>query len=243
MDSSNFDYAIFGSSRCMHFIQPKIIKEKTKQDGLNLACVSCGPLEVKLMVQEFLNKHSAEQIFIQVDNSHNIEEPNYLSRISWMPYINEPRLYKEFEPYGSEYYSYKNIPFYRYQKFGPKIGFRNTALILKGKEGNFISTKGFTAQFGNLEKAIPIQWEIYNKPNKHIQEIIKQCSENAIKVHFFTSPVYDNQTDMSVLEGLVPNYTNLSASVSDKKYFRDNTHLNEQGSEIFTEKFIEKYLD
>mgnify|MGYP000200449012 FL=1 len=76
MDSTNLDYAIFGSSRCIHFIQPKIIKEKTEKDGLNLACVSCGPIEVKLMVKEFLNKHSAKEIFVQLDYSHNTEEPN-----------------------------------------------------------------------------------------------------------------------------------------------------------------------
>ena len=243
MNSSNYDYAIFGSSRCIHAIQPHLIAEQTNKKGLNLAMVSAGPLEVKLMVLEFFKKHRTKKVFVQVDYSHNDEEPNYLSRIPYMPYYNDETIYSEFAAYGKEYWNYKYIPFYRYQKFGPKIGFRNVALILAGKEGKFVSTGGYTPQNGHLTTPSPVKWNIKNTSNKHIKGIIELCKELDVELYFFTSPVYDNQSNMNPLNEMLPNYLDLSNSIKDINSFRDNTHLNVKGSEDFTQVFIETYLN
>ncbi|PCJ64140.1 MAG: hypothetical protein COA58_14240 [Bacteroidetes bacterium] len=243
MPETSYDYAIFGSSRCIHFIQPKVIEQNTSLKGLNLACISSGPLEIKLMVNEFLKKHQAKHIYIQIDYSHNDEEPNYLGRVAWMPYIVEESIYNQFKPYGREYWNYNHIPFYRFQKFGPKIGVRNTALSIVGKEGHFIKSYGFTPQYGIMDPSNEaIIWQIENKKNKHLQEVLSLCKKKNIAVSFFTSPVYNNKTDLSILNTLLPNYSDLSNSVSDIQFFKDNTHLNSEGSLEFTNVFIDTYL-
>jgi len=64
-----------------------------------------------------------------------------------------------------------------------------------------------------------------------------------VELYFFTSPVYDNQSNMNPLNEMLPNYLDLSNSIKDINSFRDNTHLNVKGSEDFTQVFIETYLN
>jgi hypothetical protein len=243
MSDSDLDYILLGSSRCKYFIQPKIIEAETGLKGLNLADIAQGPLEIKLMLKEFLVRNTPKQVYIQIDYSHNTEAPDTLGRVQWMPYLKEKRIYQEFEKYGSEYRWYKDIPLNRFLKFGPKIGLRNISLIAAGKQGRFIAQDGYVAKYGTQATSLgAAKWTLSDTPNIHINEIIDICKDAKIELYFFTSPAYQNSSDMSVLERRLPNYKYFSRSILEQKYFLSDGYINPEGSKLFTSKFQEHYF-
>src|SRR5690606_13569230 len=151
LKSESLDFVIFGSSRANNYIVPNIIFDKTGQRGLNLAIQASGPLEIELAVREFLKNNTAKRFFIQVDYSYNKETPDKTGQLSWLPYIVNNNVYKVFKPYGKEYFFYKHIPFYRYQMFDSRIGYRN--IILSGLEKglDYSPSRGYTESTGKLK--------------------------------------------------------------------------------------------
>lgn len=243
MPKSELDYILLGSSRCKYFLQPQLIEKETGMKGLNLASVSQGPLEIKLMLQEFLKKHKTKQIFVQMDYTYNSEVPHKLGRVLWMPYLNRDNLDTTFVKYGKEYQFYNRVPFYRYLKFGPQIGIRNVTLMASGKKGTFIESRGYQVKKGVLADGLgAVSWTFRDSPNRHIEEIIKICKTAKIELCFFTSPAYQNSSDMALLEKRLPNYKDFSRSILDEQYFLQDGYLNTEGSKLFTEQFIQNYF-
>ena len=159
-----------------------------------------------------------------------------------MPFIKEKDIYEEFIKHDKIYWKYKYLPFYRYQKFEPKIGVRNVSLSLINKTPNFIENKGFVPIFGEIKIDKPISLKIIRKSNINFKEIIKFCNSKNIEITFFTSPIYNQKNNFNLLSNYLPNYYDLSNSVKNKKYFKDQTHLNALGAEEFTKIFTQYFL-
>ena len=238
----SLDYVLLGSSRCVHHLQPKIIKEKTGKTGVNLGYAACGPVEIKLMLEEIIKKTKTKQAYIQIGTKYNLEKPDNLAVVSWIPFIKDKHVYDELIKYDSKYFHYKYIPFYRYQKFDPKIGLRNISLSYLGKEGNFINTSGYIPIRNTLKDDSTFNYSMVKKENPIINEIIKECQKNNIELYFFTSPYHNSKVDFSFLNDYLPNYTDFSNTIANQEMFSDLTHLNHKGSTSFTNIFTEKYF-
>lgn len=238
----SLDYVLLGSSRCINHLQPELITKTTNKKGLNLGYASSGPVEIKLMLHEVIRNSNVKKVFIQVDYIFNQTQPDVLAIIGWLPFIKEKKVYSELIKYDDKYTLFKLIPFYRYQLFDPKIGIRNVSLIYLGKQGDFISSKGYIPINRTLKKDTIFNKVINDKENKIFNEIIEICLKNDIELHFFTSPIYNNRSDFGTLNKYLPNFKDFSNSISERNLFSDATHLNHQGASLFTEIFIETYF-
>jgi len=238
----SLDYVLLGSSRCIHHLQPELITKITNKKGLNLGYSGSGPVEIKLMLNQVIQHTNTKHVFIQVDTKYNDIQPDGLAIVGWLPFIKEKEIYTELIKYDNNYSLLKNVPFYRYQKFDPKIGVRNVSLIYLGKQGDFISRKGYKPINHTLKKDAFFNKSIRDKENKIFNEIIDICLENNIELHFFTSPIYNNQSDFGILNKYLPSYIDFSNSISERTLFSDAIHLNHQGASLFTEIFAKTYF-
>ena len=95
--SDHYDYMILGSSRCIQYIDPTIILKETASKGLNLCYASATPFDVKLMLKELVERTTVKSIYIQVDHSWNENTPSHLSRVGWLPYLKEKKIFENLE--------------------------------------------------------------------------------------------------------------------------------------------------
>ncbi|MCH9659496.1 MAG: hypothetical protein K0U54_01150 [Bacteroidetes bacterium] len=240
-DNSMYDYAIFGSSRSLNTLQPVLIDSVLGTQGINLAAEASGPFEIKLMIQEFLKTASAKSIYVQVDYRNN-EYPDPLGRVVWIPYIKEASIFNAFSVHGDEYVAYRYIPFYRFMKFGPKIGLRNQTLSLAGKSKGITELKGYIPIKEQLTSLTEQPLIKVNAANTYLDAIINICAENAIDVRFFTAPIYKSTFSFSEYTEFLPNYYDFSQTLQQKELFADRNHLNHQGSIEFTQLFISEVI-
>ncbi len=240
-DKDTLDYALFGSSRCIHTINPTIINKELGTNGLNLAYQASNPLEVKLSLKTLLKKKRVKRIFVQVDYSYNQHGPHPLAEIAWMPFIKEDYIYNELKTYDDKYTYLKRIPFYRYMKYDSKIGFRDLFF-------NYTKKSAVNEHYGYAPKYTVMKKYKANtsKPkaieNPHIKEVIDICKEYGIKLDFFTAPMYLFQGDNSALRDMLPNYKDFTTVIKDKKKYQDNTHINDEGAKEFTKIFMNHYF-
>ncbi len=243
LKNESLDFVVFGSSRANNYVVPNIIYDKTGQRGLNLAIQASGPLEIELAVMEYLKNNTAKRFFIQVDYSYNKEIPDKTGQLSWLPYIVNNDVYEVFKPYGKEYFLYKYIPFYRYEMFDSRIGYRNVLLSGLNKGLDYSSSRGYTESTGKLKKDKPYNFSINDKPNPHFIRINEICKTKNIEVIYFTSPIYKPEGNFDVLKKHLPNYYDLSDELQDMELFSNPVHLNKQGASDFTELFIDLFFN
>ena len=236
------DYVILGSSRALNHINPKMIYDSTKITGYNLGYAACGPFEIKLLFNEIIKNCNVDNFYIQVDYSFNHKEPNNLAVIGWLPYIKNREIYNEFAKHGFKYKLYRYIPFYRYMKNDPKIGFREIVLILFDKKNIFDINYGFYNNNSNTLKTLSEEKTSDLFLNETINTLIKKGKLNNKKIYFFTAPITKSH-EIKNLENFLPNYTNFSDSIIENKYFSDERHLNILGAEKFTNIFINHYIN
>lgn len=240
------DYVLFGSSRCIYHLDPVKIEDKTGLKGINLGYSAASPFEIKLMVLEFIENYQTDKIYIQIGDRYNQVQPDTLAMVSWLPYINDDFVNKEFNKWSKDpllnYYSY--VPFYRYLKNESKLGIRNLALSFI-KKSEFENRRGFK---GIISKGISESKESYYKledvKNPHLEEIIIECRQKGIELYFFTAPFYRFKEvgGNRVLRDLLPNYHDYSDLYDDPSLFNDKNHLNSIGAAKFTNQFINDYM-
>ncbi|WP_310992275.1 hypothetical protein [Aequorivita marina] len=237
------DYVVFGSSRGNNYVIPNLILDKTGQKGLNLAIQASGPLEIELAVKEYLKNNTAKRFFIQVDHWYNKENPDKTGQLSWLPFIVDDDVYEVFKPYGKEYIFYRYVPFYRYQMFDSRIGYRNVILSQLNKGLEYSSSRGYTQAIGELKKDKPYKFSLKDKPNLHFININEICKENDIEVVYFTAPIYRPEGSFDVLVKHLPNYHDLSNTIQDKNLFSNQIHVNKKGAKVFTNMLVDLFFE
>lgn len=242
INNESLDYVVFGSSRANNYVIPNIIFEKTGKKGLNLGIQASGPLEIELAIREYLKHNTAKRFFIQVDHWYNKEKPDKTGQLSWLPYIVDDSVYKVFKPYGKKYWFYKHIPFYRYQIFDSRIGYRNVILSRLNKGLDFYASRGFTEVNGKLKVDKPYKFSLEDKPNLHFININEICKEKNIEVVYFTSPIYRSEGSFDILEKHLPNYNDLSNELQDINLYSNPDHVNKDGALCFTDLFVDLFF-
>lgn len=243
MDNTTLDYVLMGSSRVNYSIKPNLIETKTGKKGYNLGMNATNIVETIALLEEFLKHKRTEAVFLQVDFQYSNKTPDPVGEVPWIPYIQERDVYEHFKQYGDSYKYYKNIPFFRYQKYAGRLGFRQMISSALGSGYEYPASMGYMPLEGVLQEdeefapdsTIVDENELYKK-------FIQLCNRNNIAVHFFTSPYYRLNGDLEMLRSYLPNYTNFADSLQQQSYFSDQVHLNSKGADYFTQIFIETYF-
>ena len=241
----SLDYAILGSSRALHGLNPQLIKKQTHKKGFNFGVPGSSLFEIKLTVKQLIKRKITKNIYIQVDYIWNEYYNSEVPSIGWLTYINDTEIYNDFKEIDSDnkYLLYNKIPFYRYIKFDSKLGFRELLMSLSNRQTSEIQNSGYSPLNGELKNSkSTFKYSLSHNFNPHVKEIIAICKKNNTNVFFFTAPIYNFQGNNTVLTKNLTNYTDFSNSISDFKLYQDNTHLNINGSKLFTELFIKTYF-
>jgi len=240
------DYAIFGSSRALHGLDPKLINAKTNKKGFNFGVPGSSVFEIKLSVQQILKKNITKNVYIQIDYIWNEFYSGGACTIDWLTFINEKEIWNEFNKIdlNHEYILYKKIPFYRYIKYDSKLGFREiTMSALNRKIAGLEDNRGYVPLFRTLKDSnSTFTYHLKPEFNSHISDIITFCKKRGVNLYFFTAPIYNFQGNNEILNKNLENYKDFSNSIKNYKRYQDNTHLNKQGSILFTELFIDTYF-
>ena len=246
MDSTNvYDYVVLGSSRALHHVDPLQIEKLTGKRGLNLGLQDAKPFDIKLFVRHLIDKKITNSIYVQIDDSWNIDQGGEKSSLNWLPFIDEVFVWEEFEKLGlKKYHYYKHIPFYKYARYESEIGIRDYIKGLIGQELSTIKDMGYIS----LEEVMKDQdrskkylIDIKDTVNIHLEEVLTLSEVNHVKITFFTAPIYNSEGNHSILKKYLPNYYDYTDSISDPKYFADSRHLNSEGAKIFVNKMIDLF--
>ena len=243
MDNTTLDYVLLGSSRVNYSIKPNLIEAKTGKKGYNLGMNATNIVETIALFEEFLKQNKTKTVYLQVDLQYIKETPDPIGEVAWLPYVHEEEVYNYFKQYDAAYSYYRYIPFYRYQKYAGRLGFREVISSALGGGYKYPVSRGYMPLEGVLQEDEEFIPDVtITKENKLYQNLIQLCEQNDIKVYFFTSPYYRLKDDFQLLETYLPNYTNFSNHIEEQTYFSDQVHLNTEGAKRFTEIFIETYF-
>lgn len=240
--TDSLDYVVIGNSRSYYHINPVLIEQETGEKGLNLAYVNSYPFELKLMTLEVLKNIKVQKIFIQVDYTYNLEIPDKMAQVPWIPYLKEKSIYSQYKNQDSQYKFFRWIPFYRYQYYESELGFRNVVLSMLGKKPNFYENYGFKPIHGQLQKLDVFEHYLIDKENILLSDILGVCSNLNTEVYFFTAPIFQFKGNLDLMERWLPNYNNYTELIQERSLFSDPVHLKEEGAIRFTHQFIEDYF-
>jgi len=243
MNKDSLDYVVLGSSRSYYHINPLIIEEETGKKGLNLAYNNSYPFELKLMTLEVLKNIEVEDIFIQIDYTYNMEVPDKMGQVPWMPYLKEASIYSNYDNTNIQYKLFRWIPFYRYQYYESELGFRNISLSLLGKKANFYQNDGFKPLHGEIQQLDVFDHYLVEKENYLLKDVVSACNDQKTKVHFFTAPIYHFKGNLEIMDRWLPNYRDYTHLIKERSLFSDPIHLKEEGANQFTRQFITDYFN
>lgn len=214
-----FDYALFGSSRVFHHLNTLQINRSTGLNGINLGYEAANPLEIKLMLEAFLEHYTAKKIFIQVDNSFNRIQEDRLAITPWLPYTEKKYVYKQLKRSDSLAFYYKYVPFYKYMHNEAELGFRNVFLsYLKPKE-DLNSFGGFVPLYGSTNQFKKVSYILEDHANPYLEEIKEIASNHAIEVYFFTAPYFDFSGNNEIMKKYLRDHTDFSKLAIPRKCF------------------------
>ena len=247
LKNQSIDYVFLGSSRVENGISPKVIKDITGKNAINLGFQASKMVDIYLIFQ-LLDKYNIKykKVFIQVDYIFNIEKgfSNVLS-YEILPFIHESKLLANHCQLNDKanFWRNKNIPFYRYSITSQKIGIREITMNLLKKQTAISANKGFSPLFGSFSGGKYALPETIENKNKYYDLIANYSLKNKKNVTFFIAPFRITNNDFSYVKKLelkIPDFKNFSNQLPDNKYFQNNSHLNNNGAIAFTSILIEK---
>lgn len=247
LKNQSIDYVFLGSSRVENGVSPKVIKDKTGKNAINLGFQASKLTDIYLILQlldEYQIKYKKD--FIQVDYIFNIEKgfSNVLS-YEILPFIHENKLLVNHCQLNDKanFWRNKHLPFYRYSITSQKIGMREVFSNLLKKKTPILENKGYSPLYGHLSVGNYALPTTIVSHNKYLDSIVKYSSSTKKEVTFFTAPFRISNNDFSFINKLktkVPNLKDFSNALPHDNYFQNNSHLNNDGAIAFTTILIEK---
>ncbi|WP_418263863.1 hypothetical protein [Flavobacterium faecale] len=248
LKGKKIDYIFLGSSRVENAIIPKLIYDKTGKSAINLG-FPASKLNDVFTILKLIKKYQIKfhKVYIQVDYIYNMED-GHSNVLEWqlMPFINENEITRAyFNQYFRDNREVSMIPFYRYCRYEPKIGFREFFLNTLDKSTPLIKNLGFIPLEGtssNSHYSLPAE---IKRNNKCFDQIDLFVRENNMNVSYFCAPFSLHAENLSFVEKLqlkIPGLYNFSKVVTNDAMFQNYSHLNRDGATFFTEIIIEKML-
>lgn len=258
----NSDVVIYGSSRAMVHLDPKIIKDSLKLDAYNLG-INGHNFWLQYYRHKELIEHNKKPAFIihSVDVFTLAKRKDLFHMEQFLPYM----LYnRDLEKWIGSYEGYSsydfNIPLVRYYGQYKTIG----SVIKEAITGTQLADSGrylgFSAQYKEwnddlvkAKKKFPdFNAELDKETVRLFDKYLKECIDNGIYIVLVYTPEYkEGQSFVRNRSEVMNTFQTFSAKYNipfldysddpisyDKKYFYNASHLNVTGAEIFTSKLI-----
>lgn len=256
MQKTDADVLIFGSSRASHHYNPEIIENK-----LNLSCYNVGRdgnliFYHTAVLRAILNRYTPKIIILDVIKGEFKQRSDSYERISTLlPYYDLHPEIRSIVELRSPFEKIKLLSkIYPYNSDIFSIAIGNTEF----NKGRWSHVKGFLPWHKTMKCPVKIDTNYIDskidevKVNSY-ESFIKDCKLKKVKLYVVISPYYliSDITDKSIKisKEIAEKYDvkvfDFSQDTTFKlkcSLFGDITHLNADGTEIFTRKVSEKIL-
>jgi hypothetical protein len=243
----NYDVVILGSSRANNHFVSQMFEDKglkTFNFGLDGSALFDISLLLKLMQER---NYKIKSLIIEVDLSLSNEHREDGVSARFLPYIHDYEIIKNHfsgeEDFNQLYY----IPFYRYIRFEPIIGFRQFFLNLIHKKSTQLDNFGYHPlinSLGNMKKNISDLIPLPN--NKYYEEIKQICKMQNINLIALMTPMCENTKGLNYfkkVKKLYPEIHNYENVVLEDKYFYNCGHMNDKGARLFTARILKDFFN
>jgi hypothetical protein len=264
-----FDYVFLGSSRAENMIDAKMIAEHTGKKVINISISGCGHEELYLVLSQFIkNGNKAKNLFYQNDiyGFQNKAGVNYpFHDYAYLPYLEDALISEVFKDVvGSlKFYFWKYIPYFKYAEFNIWYPIKylwekepceyrlydeyGSALLSKDNLGALEVERLFVDTLNQKTYDFDPQAIRYVKKNMQL------TLDKKINLTIYTAPEYYklfetqiNRAEMNIkIDSLSRSYNadfllfENDTICRNKKLFVDYSHLNIEGTKLFTQKLIE----
>ena len=245
-NNKKFDVIMMGSSRANnHFVSQLFIDKGYK--AFNYGISGSKLQETALLLQLMINNdYEIKNLILEVDLNINSDSFFFCIQAKYMPFITTNSLVSNYYHNKLSDYNYvKYIPFYRYIKYEPQIGFREMFFSLIKRPSNSLHNYGL---FPLMNEGKNMSHDLTDKtPKRNLSyELIKKtCKENNIKLIVVTTPVCENTKGIDYfrkINTIYPEILNYENSVVEDKYFSSCGHLNYEGAKLLTSKIINDFF-
>lgn len=241
---NNDDILFFGASEVSHsFISTKVTKE-TGLSSYNLASDGCGIYYQYPLLETILEKHKPKVILISAYQLTQ-EDSDYITRM--FPYYHNNNYVKQ-------------IIDHIHPREPLKLAFKGYVFnsqiirIFDGRNDNskgyvpLAANKGIIENQGFMELPEGKVYKISNETKVYFTKFLKKAVSSGVKVYVYVPPILEkiNEPYLNSVKSITINAgANLMDFSTDysilnrKELFIDNIHLNHNGAEILTDKFLE----
>lgn len=245
--AQDLDIVILGSSRANNHFVSQMFRDKglkTFNYGMSGGHLFEASLMLKLMIER---KYAIKNVILEADlNLANDQNSEGISAL-FLPYIHNSEIIKEHFKVKNDFNELYYLPFYRYIKYGTKIGFREMFFTAIDKKTNSLDNFGYyplgitknANMKGNLTYLYPLL------KNKYYEEIKTMCKLNGINLIAVMTPVCENEKGLIYFDRVkkaYPEIYNYENVVADDKYFSTCGHLNDTGAKLFTARIIKDFF-
>lgn len=253
IDKCDAEVVVFGSSRAYHHYMPNIIEDSLKQTCYNTGSPGQFLLFNYAILKAVLKRYTPKMIILDLTaNSLGVEKLSY-DRLSFLlPYYKDhPEMRSVIDLKG---------PYEKYKLISSIYPFNSELLMIAGGNSDHFKAKsvdyhGYKPLNNIWDKPIKIQgdepYEIDSVKLKILNLFIKDCQAVGIKLYLVYSPTFTNFTkiDYSIIRAkqIAQDYnihffdfSNDTTFNNHPELYDDEDHLNAKGSELFTNKFLNK---
>jgi hypothetical protein len=233
------EVVFFGSSRCIHHVNPKIIDSLSKTTSYNMGWAASNPREIYAALKIYLSRNNAPKLVcIQLDMEHDDTTEDDLARQSLLKFYGKNMIDDYFSENLQNNIKIPMLASIKYRDFGWREILKTMFNNLNKSNQNLgfepIVANGFNDKSNSFK--IIGKGNLLNQ-NKWISKSIALCRSKNIKVLLFTTPIFkmSNGFFFERLYNLYEiEYFNDVDSLGDKRYFFDQTHLNSIGADEYS---------
>lgn len=262
-NSNEYNDAIFiGASRVQTHISPRIIDSIAGITSYCLSINAIGIVEGRMVLKKYLQNHpKPKAVFFNIDFNMFFTSGPLNNITDFLPYLKDTLIYNALSPYKVAYRNKLVADYWLLQKIfattdkSKAISFSINEFEKPSAESK-LAYKGYTPRISEWRKDAEQNLKntgiaTYQKEGFDLlNDIIKICTRDSIKLVFIYAPYLAegkknvlNSTEILDMVKAIAQKNNvpywdysLMTICNSKKYFFDPTHLNYQGSIIYSNK-------
>jgi len=244
----NYDVVILGSSRANNHFVSQLFEEKglkTFNYGMSGGHLFEADLLLKLMIERHYKiKHIILEADLNLSNEHRSDGISS----KFLPYLHDSEIIKKQFSKEEDFNYLYYIPFYRYIRFDPEIGFREIVKTVLKEKTSSLQNEGYYPLIkhknGNMKNNIVNLNPLTH--NQYYEEIKNICKANNINFIAVMTPMCENVVGMNYFDKVKKSYPeiyNYENVVVENKYFSSCGHMNDTGAKLFTSRIIRDFFN
>ena len=247
-EARNYDVVILGSSRANNHFVSQMFEDKGLKT-FNFGMSGGHLFEADLLLKLMMERHyKIKNIILEADLNLCSEKRADGISSKFLPYLHDSETIENHFSAEEDFDYLYYIPFYRYVKFDPQIGFREMIKTVRKERTNNLFNKGYFPltkhKNGNMKNNIASLKPLPH--NKYYEDIKNICKANNINFIAVMTPMCENVVGMNYFDKVkktYPEIQNYENVVVEDKYFSSCGHMTDAGARLFTTSVIKDFFN